>query len=68
MRTTLDINNEVLQQVMQITKEKKKAKAVNTALREFIREKKKKNLLFLRGKMHIESNWEKLRQEEIYER
>jgi len=43
----------------EITGEKSKTKAITTAMKEYIRQKKIKELIALRGKIHIDYDWEK---------
>jgi len=44
MRTTLDIDDEILQETMNETRATRKKKAVEKALREYIRMKRRQNL------------------------
>lgn len=59
MRATLNIPDDLLSQVQKITGEKSKTKAITTAMKEYIRQKKIKELIALRGKIHIDYDWEK---------
>jgi Arc/MetJ family transcription regulator len=45
MRTTLDVDEELLEKVEELTGEKSPSKAVNRALEEFIRQRRVKKLL-----------------------
>ena len=54
MRTTLNIPNDLIAEVQKITGEKSKTKAITIAMKEFVRQKKVKKLIALRGKIHIE--------------
>lgn len=45
MRTTLNIDSELLETVVEVTGEKNKSKAVNAALKEFIRRKRVQEML-----------------------
>jgi len=68
MRTTLNIKDEVLEQVIEITGAKNKSQAVNQALEAFLLEKQVQRLLNLRGKLKLEENWTELRELELNER
>ena len=68
MRTTLNIKDKVLEQVIEITGAKNKSQAVNQALEAFLLEKQVQRLLNLRGKLNLEENWAELRELELSER
>jgi len=59
MRATLNIPDDLLAEVQKITGEKSKTKAITIAMREYIRQKRKKELIALRGKIQIDYDWEK---------
>jgi metal-responsive CopG/Arc/MetJ family transcriptional regulator len=59
MRATLSIPDNLLAEVQKISGEKSKTKAIITAMEEFIREKKIKELIALKGKIQIDYDWEK---------
>ena len=59
MRATLNIPDDLLAEVQEISGEKSKTKAITIALQEFIRQKKIKELISLRGKIKIGYDWEK---------
>lgn len=61
MRTTLDIDKEVLDEVMRLTGERRKSKAVTKALQDYVRRKKIEKLLSLAGKIDLVDNWYELR-------
>lgn len=54
MRATLNIPDDLLSEVQKMTREKSKTKAIVTAMEEFVRQKKIKELIALRGKIQIE--------------
>ena len=68
MRTTLNIKDNIIKQVLAITGAKNKSQAVNQVLEAFIREKRTLKLLNLKGKLNLEENWQKLREMERDER
>ena len=65
MRATLSIPNELLSEVQRFSGEKSKTKAVIVAMQEFVREKKLKKLLSLKGKVEIVYDWEKEEKAEL---
>jgi len=67
MRATLNIPNDLLAKVQEITGEKSKTKAITIAMKEFVRQKKVKELISLRGKIQIEDVTDELERLEIEE-
>lgn len=67
MRATLNIPDDLLSQVQKITGEKSKTKAVTTAMKEYVRQKKINELIALRGKIQIEDVAEELEKLELEE-
>jgi metal-responsive CopG/Arc/MetJ family transcriptional regulator len=59
VRATLNIPDDLLAEVQKISGQKSKTRAITTAMQEFIRQKKIKELIALRGRVQIEYNWEK---------
>lgn len=59
MRATLNIPDELVNQVKKISGQKSKTKAIIVAMEEFIGHRKMKDLLNLRGKVKIDYDWEK---------
>ncbi|BBO16805.1 conserved hypothetical protein [Candidatus Brocadia pituitae] len=59
MRATLNIPDDLLSDVQKIAGEKSKTKAIITAMREFIKQKKTEELIALRGKVKIDYDWQK---------
>ena len=59
MRATLNIPDNLIEEVQKITGEKSKTKAITVAMKEYIRQKKIKELIALRGKLQIDYDWEK---------
>ncbi len=64
MRTTLNIDDDIISKVMIYTGQDNRSKAVRQALDSFIQEQKRKKLLALRGQVNIESDWEQLREQD----
>lgn len=67
MRTTLNIDDWIFQDLLSLTAAKTKTEAVRTALTEYLRMKRKEKLLALRGKVDIDPDWLSLRQAELEE-
>ena len=67
MRTTLNIKDDIIKQVLKLTGAKNKSHAVNEILDAYVREKQMQKLLEPRGTLHLEDNWGKLREMELDE-
>ena len=65
MRATLNIPDKLLSEAQKITGEKSKTKTVVIAIQEFIKQRKIKELIALRGKIQIDYDWEKEEELEI---
>lgn len=61
LRTTIHVDDDVFDDLVELTAAKTKTEAVRLALQEYIRLKRKEELLALRGQFDIEDNWEQLR-------
>ena len=57
MRTTLDIDEALLTEVVETTGESSKTKAVNKALAEFVRSVKRKKLQKIAGSLELDEEW-----------
>lgn len=67
MRATLNIPDDLIAEVQKFTGEKSKTKAIVTAMEEYVRNRKIKMLLELRGKIQIDDATEELEKAEIME-
>jgi Arc/MetJ family transcription regulator len=67
MRTTINIKEKTVQEVMHITGAKNKSQAINEALEAYVKEKRVKQLLELKGKLNLDENWKTLREMELDE-
>ena len=74
MRTTLNIDDYLFQNLLRVTKAKTKTEAVRIALKEYLHIKqeylhikRKEKVLAMRGKLDISENWQELRQREVKE-
>lgn len=61
MRTTLSIDDEIANQLMQATGEKNHSSAIRHALQAYLKQIRKEKLLALRGNVDIADNWQELR-------
>jgi len=67
MRTTLDIDAELIEDALRLSGSKTKAAAVEVALREYVRLRRKEMLLGLPGRVQLEEDWRALREAELDE-
>jgi Arc/MetJ family transcription regulator len=67
MRTTVTVEDGVIEKLMKYTKSKTRTEAVNRALVDWVQHLKIEKLRGLKGKLYMEDNWEKLRSMEIHE-
>lgn len=58
MRATLNIPDELIDEVRRISGLKSKTRAIVTVMEEYIRRKKMEELLALRGKINVDYDWE----------
>lgn len=61
MRTTLDIDEGLLEELVKLTGEKSKSKALNKALEEYIRRRRIEELRAMLGTIDLVDNWYELR-------
>lgn len=67
MRATLNIPDNLMSEVQKLSGEKSKTKAIVVAMEEFVRDKKIKKLLSLRGKIQIDDVTNELEELELQE-
>ncbi|MDO8690017.1 MAG: type II toxin-antitoxin system VapB family antitoxin [Dehalococcoidia bacterium] len=67
MRTTLDIDPNLLEAVVALTKESNKGRAVSKALQEYVRRERIEELRAMAGKIEMVDNLEELEELEIRE-
>ncbi len=67
MRTTLNIDDVLFRDLLDITQARTKTEAVRTALKEYLRMKRKEKVLAMRGQLDIADNWQELRRREVKE-
>jgi len=68
MRTTLNIKDDVINKITQLTGAKNRSQAVNEVLEFYIKEKQLNNLLGLKGKLHLDIDLNELRDMERNEK
>lgn len=67
MRATLNIPDTLMSEVQKLSGQKSKTKAIVIAMEEFVRDKKIKKLLSLRGKIQIDDVTNELEELELQE-
>lgn len=67
MRTTLEIDAHLMEEAVRLSGKRTKAAAVETALKEYVRLRRKELLLELPGRIRLEEDWQKLRESELGE-
>ena len=65
MRTTINIQDDLMNRLLAGTKSKTKTKAVEIAIKDYIEKKSIEDLLSLSGKIDIDPNWEKEEEAEL---
>lgn len=65
MRATLNISDDLIKTVQKLSGEKSKTKAITVAMQEYIRLKKTRDLLSLRGKMSLVFDWKAEEEKEL---
>ena len=65
VRTTLDIDARLIEEAVRLSGESTKVGAVEAALREYVRLHRKRLLLNLPGRVRLEENWRKLREDDL---
>lgn len=65
MRATLNIPDELIDEVQRLSGQKTKTGAIVMVMEDFVRRKKMGDLLALRGKISIEYDWEQEEEAEL---
>lgn len=65
MRATLNLPDGLISDLLRVTGEKKKTKAICLAIEDFVRRKRAERLLALSGKIHFDLNWKQLEEDEL---
>ncbi len=61
MRATLNIDDDLLEQVMTFTESSNRSEAVRIALKAYIRQQEIRKIRAMRGTMDIDDSWRELR-------
>ena len=67
MRTTIDVDEKLLETMLKMTGEKSKSKAVNRAMKDYIRRRSIDELRAMAGKIDMIDNWQELEELELEE-
>lgn len=59
MRATLNIPDELIDEVQRLSGKKSKTQAIVTVMEDYVRRRKMEDLLALRGKITIDYDWER---------
>ncbi len=65
MRTTLNLDDDLIKDLMAVTEAKTKTEAIHQAIASFLRRKRIEGLLALEGKIHLDLDWRQLEEEEM---
>lgn len=65
MRATLNLPGDLVQDLLKVSGETKKTKAIILAIEEYVRRRRKEKLLSLSGKIHIDLDWRKMEELEL---
>lgn len=65
VRTTLEIDAHLMEEAVRLSGKRTKAAAVEAALKEYVRLRRKALLLELPGRVRLEENWQELRETEL---
>jgi len=67
MRTTMNLDDKLIKELMAVTGARTKTEAIHLAISEFIRRKKLEGLKALSGKIRIADNWQEMEEVELKE-
>ena len=67
MRTTLNLDDYLINKLLEITREKSKTRAITIAIKDYLKNNNLKKILSYQGNLSIEDNWQKLEEEELNE-
>lgn len=65
MRTTLNLDEAVMRDLLRITHGESKTKAVTQAIQDYVRRKQLEELKALQGKLRLRSSWRQLERLEL---
>ena len=67
MRTTLNLDDYLMNKLLETTREKSKTRAITIAIKDYLKKDNIKKILSYQGNLKIENNWQKLEKEELDE-
>ncbi len=67
MRTTINVRDDIISDIIEYYDAKSKTEAVNKALEDFAMDLKRKKIIEIRGKIDIEDDLDELKKKEIQE-
>ena len=67
MRTTLNLDDYLINKLLETTREKSKTRAITIAIKDYLKKDNIKKILSYQGNLKIENNWQKLEKEELDE-
>jgi hypothetical protein len=67
MRTTINVNNDLMNELIKRTKSRTKTEAIETAIKDFLDKKAIEDLISLSGKIDIDPDWQTDEEEELKE-
>jgi hypothetical protein len=67
MRTTLNLDDSLVNKLLETTREKSKTRAITIAIKNYLKNSNIKKILSYQGNLTIENNWQKLEKEELDE-
>ena len=65
MRTTLNLDEGLIKELMEATQAKTKTEAIHLAISEYVRFKKLEGLKALSGKIHLDLDWREMEEQEL---
>lgn len=65
MRTTVNIQDDLMEELLDMTKAKSRTKAIELSIREYIEKKSIENIVALSGKINIDPDWQKMEENEL---
>lgn len=65
MRTSINIQDDLMNEPLARLKAKTKTKAVELAIKDYVEKKSIKDLISLSGKINIDSDWQKEEEDEL---
>ena len=65
MRATLSVPDDLVKAVQKLSGEKSKSRAITVALEEYVRQKKSRDLLALKGRVSLAFDWEADEEKEL---